>query len=163
MDPAVKRAVLRAFSYGLYAVGVCAGGRINLFTANWLTQVAFEPPLLALSVESDAYSLELIREGGVFAVSVLRADQREVAATLRHAYRRQPDKVHAFPHRPAPSGCPVLDDCLGWVDCRVVGSLPAGDHALFLAEVTDAGLPEGAADAAAEPLLMRAAGFRYAG
>ena len=44
MDVGVKRAVMRAFTYGLYAVGVRSGERYNLFTANWLTQVAFEPP-----------------------------------------------------------------------------------------------------------------------
>lgn len=158
MDAATKRAVLRMFTYGLYAVGVRAGEKVNLFTANWLTQVSFEPPMVALSVEADAYSLQVIREGGVFAISVLSAEQREVAATLRRPFRHNPEKVGAFAHEPAPSGCPVLLDCLGWVDCRVAGSLPAGDHVVFVAEVTDVGLRrEG------EPLLMKTAGFRYAG
>src|SRR5438067_10155361 len=140
MDVDARRAVLRAFSYGLYAVGVRAGERFNLFTANWLTQVSFEPPLVALAVEQDAYSLELIRESGRFAVSLLRADQREVAMTLGRAHRKTPAKATAFAHEPAPSGCPILLDSPAWFDCRVTGSLPAGDHILFTAEVTDVGL-----------------------
>src|SRR5690349_20591787 len=142
IDPQVKRTVLRSFTYGLYAVGVRAGERANLFAANWLTQVSFEPLLLALSVESDAYSLDLICESGVFAISVLREDQKEVVNRLGRAYRKTPDKVTAYPTEPAPSGCPVLLDAIGWVDCRVTGSLPAGDHVLFLAEATAVGLRE---------------------
>jgi len=159
MDVAVKRAVLRAFTYGLYAVGVRAGERYNLFTANWLTQVSFEPPLVALAVEHDAYSLDLLRESGAFAVSVLRADQRDVAMTLGRAHRKTPEKADAFPHEPAPSGAPILLDCIGWADCRVTGAMPAGDHVLFLAEVTAVGQRQ----PDAEPLVMRPAGFKYAG
>ncbi len=158
MDVAAKRAVLRSFTYGLYAVGVRAGERANLFTANWLTQVSFDPPMVALAVEQDAYSLELIRESGVFVISVLREDQREVAGTLGRAHAKTPDKIDAYAHEPAPSGCPALVDALGWVDCRVTGSVPAGDHVVFVAEVTDVFVR-----APGEPLTMKSAGFRYAG
>ena len=47
-----RRACLRLLSYGLYAVTVRRGSEHGGFTANWLTQVSFDPPLLALSVEN---------------------------------------------------------------------------------------------------------------
>ncbi|HLX41766.1 MAG TPA: flavin reductase, partial [Ktedonobacteraceae bacterium] len=47
MDPKIKRQVLRTFTYGLYAVSCANEGEVNAFTANWLTQVSFEPPLIA--------------------------------------------------------------------------------------------------------------------
>jgi flavin reductase (DIM6/NTAB) family NADH-FMN oxidoreductase RutF len=56
------------------------------------------------------------------------------------------------------SATPVLVDCLGWVECRVVATLPAGDHTLVLGEVVGA-----AVEHEGEPLTLQAAGFKYAG
>ena len=52
MDPNIKKQALRTFTYGLYAVSCVDGDEVNIFTANWLTQVSFVPPLLAVSVEN---------------------------------------------------------------------------------------------------------------
>jgi flavin reductase (DIM6/NTAB) family NADH-FMN oxidoreductase RutF len=158
LDPAVRKSVLRLFTYGLYAVGVASDERRNLFTANWLTQVSFDPPLLALSVENDGYSIGLIRESGMFAVSVLSAEDREKAGALGKRWALRPTKIDKVAYELGAGGCPILTDALGAVECRVTGSMPAGDSTLFLAEVVAARLMrEGT------PLTMAAAGFRHAG
>ena len=46
LDLAAKKTVLRQISYGLYAITAAHGGERGVFTANWLSQVSFEPPLL---------------------------------------------------------------------------------------------------------------------
>jgi flavin reductase (DIM6/NTAB) family NADH-FMN oxidoreductase RutF len=151
LDQAAKKAVLRLVSYGLYAVTAEHAGARNAFTANWLTQVSFEPPLLALSVERDSFSLGLIVASGSFAVHVLEASKRHAVVG---------DKLAGLRCVPAPvTGAPLLpDDTLGYLECRVRDRLEAGDSILFLAEVVGAGVfREG------EPLSMRAAGFRHAG
>ena len=48
MDDDTRKAALRALTYGLYVVGARAGDEINAMTATWVTQVSFEPPLLAV-------------------------------------------------------------------------------------------------------------------
>lgn len=158
LDPQARKEVLRLLTYGLYAVGVAAGSDRNLFTANWLTQVSFDPPLVALSVENDSHSIELIRRSGLFAVSILSSEQREVAGLLGKRWKLRPDKIEQVPYHPGVMGCPVLDGALGSFGCRVTASVPAGDSTLFLAEV--AAVERGGPG---EPLTMRAAGFRHAG
>ena len=32
------------------------------------------------------------------------------------------------------TGAPILDDCLAWLDCRVVATHVVGDHTLFIGE-----------------------------
>ena len=158
MDTAAKKAVLRLFPYGLYAVTVRDGAEVNAFTANWLTQVAFEPPMIAVAVENDGHSIGLLRRSGVFAVSVFASGQRDLAGQLGRSFARNPRKLDGVAHRPAANGCPVLADALGWLECRVTGELPAGDHTVFVAAITEAGiLREGAA------LTMAETGFRYSG
>lgn len=158
MDEAVKKSVLRLFTYGLYVVTVRDGDLVNAFTANWLTQVSFEPPLVAVSVENDSASLPLIRSSGEFAVCVLEAGQRGLAGQLGKSLARAPDKLDGVEIVSAPGGFPVLGESLGAVVCRVRGELPAGDSTLVLGEVVEA-----VQQRDGKPLSMRAAGFRHAG
>ena len=185
MDAAAKKAVLRLCTYGLYVVTCEHRGKRNAFTANWLTQVSFEPPMLALSVECEAVSLPLIRASGTFAVCVLDREQRALAATLGRSLHRSPAKLEGLrwldPEQPDPAtggssqvlnaigeahqgathvGCsvPVLADCLGYLRCMVTTETEAGDSVLLLATVFDAQLLS-----AGQPLTMQEAGFHHSG
>jgi flavin reductase (DIM6/NTAB) family NADH-FMN oxidoreductase RutF len=158
MDEAVKKQVLRLFTYGLYAVSVADGGEVNAFTANWLSQASFDPPMLMVSVENDSKSLGMIQRSRHFAVNIYESGQRELAGTLGKTAFKVPDKLKGLAYDLSETGCPLLHDALGWVECRVTGSLPAGDSTVIVAEVIDVGLRrEG------EALTMKEAGFRHAG
>jgi flavin reductase (DIM6/NTAB) family NADH-FMN oxidoreductase RutF len=160
MDVQAKKTVLRQITYGLYAITAVHHGERGVFTANWLSQASFEPPLLMVSVEHDSSTLPLIRGSGLFAVCPLAADQRELAGALGRPKARAGDKFAALDLRlvETASGVPALADALGYAVCRVRTEVPAGDSVVFLAEVIEARvLTEG------EPLEMRQAGFRHAG
>ena len=160
MDAAAKKSVLRHFSYGLYVVTVAADGEEHGMTANWVTQAAFEPPMVAVAVENSSQTIEMIRDAHHFAVSVLHDGQRELAGKLGRASTQTPEKLKGIRTKPAPvTGTPVLTDCLGWIECRVISALPAGDHTLVLGEVVGAGVE----NADAKPLTLQAAGFKYSG
>ena len=52
----------------------------------------------------------------------------------------------------------MLTDCLGYVECKVVGSVEQGDHTVFVGEVVGAGIHrEG------DPLLLETTGWNYGG
>ncbi len=56
------------------------------------------------------------------------------------------------------TGCPVIKDTLGYVECRVVGAVEHGDHTVFVGEVVGAAIHrEG------EPLLLESTGWNYGG
>ncbi len=158
MDANLKKKVLRTFTYGLYAVGCADEGEINAFTANWLTQVSFEPPLLAVSVENDSKSLPMIQHSRKFTVNVLKVGDRELAGQLGKSAIQHPDKLLGVDYEIGENGCPILRAALAWVACEVRHLAPAGDSTLFVAEVVDVGMiSEGT------PLTMAEAGFRHAG
>jgi flavin reductase (DIM6/NTAB) family NADH-FMN oxidoreductase RutF len=161
MDNAVKKEALRLFTYGLYAVSVEAEGVRNAFTANWLTQVSFDPPLVALSIQNDAATLPLTRAAGRFVVNVYDATQRELAGRLGKSLSRSPDKLAELALGATPSGQPYLRDTLGWVEVVIESEAPAGDSTLLIGRVVDAGMLRH--DNPNEPLTMRAAGYRHAG
>ena len=159
MDQAAKKTVLRHFPYGLYVVTVAHEGDEHGMTANWLTQAAFEPPMVTVAVENTSKTIGMIRDSHHFAVNVLLKGQRDLAGKLGRSADQAPQKLKGIKTKPGPvSGTPVLVDCLGWVECRVVATLPAGDHTLVLGEVMAAGVEhEG------EALTLEEAGFKYSG
>lgn len=158
MDETVKKEALRLFTYGLYAVSVGAGDRRNAFTANWLGQVSFDPPLVALSVDNTSASLPMIREAQRFVINVFSADQRDLAGRLGKTLSRSPDKLDGLALGETPSGQPYLSDTLGWVEVAIEQEMPAGDSTLLLGRVVDADMLR-----RGEALTMLAAGFKHAG
>ena len=127
-------------------------------TASWVSQASFQPPMVVAAVENRSKTIGMIRDAHHFAISVLRAGQRDVAEKLGRASAGAPNKLKGIKTKPAPtSGVPVLADGLGWVECRVVATLPSGDHTLVLGEVLEAGVEhEGA-----QPLTTHEAGLGY--
>jgi flavin reductase (DIM6/NTAB) family NADH-FMN oxidoreductase RutF len=158
MDESAKKEALRLFTYGLYAVTVGTHDDWNAFTANWCTQVSFDPPLVALSVQNDSHSLPIIQATGRYVVNVFAADQRDLSGALGKPYSRNPEKARNLAVTFTASGAPALTETLGWVECQVESSMPAGDSTLVLGRVVDAAVPH-----PGEPLTMRAAGFKHAG
>ena len=158
MDEAAKKEALRLFTYGLYAITTGDAQHWNAFTANWLSQVSFEPPLVALSVENTSTSLPIIRQSRRFAVNIYTAEQRELAGRLGKPYARSPQKLEGLQMGTSETGCPVLLETAAWVECAVEGELPAGDSTLVLGRVVGARVLR-----TEEPLTMLAAGFKHAG
>ncbi len=160
MDAGAKKTVLRQFTYGLYAVTAAHDGERGVFTANWLSQVSFEPPLVVLSVERDSSTLPLIQASGMFAICPLSSEQKDLAGALGRPKARAGDKFTTLDLRvvETESGCPALADGLGYVVCRVRDELATGDSVVFSGEVIEARELN-----AGSPLEMREAGFRHAG
>lgn len=160
LDPGAKKTVLRQFTYGLYAVTAAHDDDRGIFTANWLSQVSFDPPLVALSIENDSATLDLIRADKHFTICPLADGQRELAGNLGRPKSRAGDKFAAYDLETVPThrGTPSLSVALGFVECALESETPAGDSVVLIGEVVEARILNDG-----EPLTMRAAGFRHAG
>jgi flavin reductase (DIM6/NTAB) family NADH-FMN oxidoreductase RutF len=159
VNESAKKTVLRQFPYGLYVVTVMSEGEDHGMTANWVMQTAFTPPMVVVAIENESKSLPMMRDARAFAINVLAAGQRDVAARLGKSSRKVPHKLRDVATRPAPvTGAPILSDGLGWIECRFVATMPSGDHTLVLGEVVEAGVEhEGKA------LTLAETGMKYAG
>lgn len=159
MDEAAKKTVLRWFTYGLHAVTAAHGGEMAMMTANFITQSAFTPPHVVVAVEADSKTHRLIEASNAFAVNVFGSDQRELAGRLGKKSIKTPDKADGIAWIPGlATGSPLVEGCLGWLECRVTGSLPSGDHTVYVAEVVEAGV-----NREGMPLTMAESGFKHSG
>ncbi len=160
MDPQDKKVALRAITYGLYVMtasdaGECAAGGVN-----WLTQVSFEPTLVAAGVNTQSSLHALISKTGMFAVNVLADDQLDVTKAFFQSTEVEGDLVngHRF-ERGVATGAPLLDEVPYWFECKVTDTVARGDHTVFVAEVVGAGVR----DASRVPLNLRSTGMSYGG
>ena len=160
LDPLAKKTVLRQFTYGLYVVAAAHGEERGIFTANWVSQVSFEPPLVMVSVERESSTLPLMVGSETFVVAPLPEGARDLAGALGKPKSRAGDKYEAigFETVATRDGILVPQSVLGYVTCRVRSITDAGDSVMVLGEVIEAAsLDPGL------PLTMRDAGFRHAG
>ncbi|MGH7579547.1 MAG: flavin reductase family protein [Gemmatimonadales bacterium] len=125
--------LFRRLTAGVYVVGVADGERCGAFTAAWLTQVSFDPLLLALSVNPGHASWPLLLGGGGFTVNVLSREQIHLARHFGTRSARDADKLAGIAWRPGRTGAPILEDALAYLECRLVQRVPAGDHEIVIA------------------------------
>jgi flavin reductase (DIM6/NTAB) family NADH-FMN oxidoreductase RutF len=127
---------LANLSHGVYVLGTRRGREMTAMTAAWVAQVSELPPCVAVAVRGDRYTHDLILESATFSLSVLRDDQVDVAAHFAESSGEYHNKLHGVPYGQSPSGSPVLLDCLAHLDCKVLDTARAGDHTIFIGEVT---------------------------
>src|SRR5271166_2139153 len=99
-------------------------------TANAVSSLSLDPPLILVCFDRASLTLEAIRSHGAFVVNVLAAPQRELAANFA---RRGAEAVWAgVQHGPGPTGSPRLEGALATLECTVEHSLPGGDHEIVI-------------------------------
>ena len=84
--------MLRKIPHGLYVCGVKDGEEVNGFTASWVMQASFTPPLVINCVKQDSKSHAMILSSSVFALSLLEDGQKEMAQNFFKPQRRVGNK-----------------------------------------------------------------------
>jgi flavin reductase (DIM6/NTAB) family NADH-FMN oxidoreductase RutF len=140
--------LFRRLTLGVYVIGVSDGERRDAFTAAWIMQASFDPLLLAISINPDNASYELLHASGWFTVNVLKQGQLELARHFGTKSGRDQDKLARMRTRPGRAGSPILEDALAYFECELEGRTRAGDHELVLGRVADGRI----LDAKAAPL-----------
>ena len=159
LDQQAKKTMLRKIPHGLYICGVKEGDEMNGFTVSWLMQSSFEPPLVVNCVKKGTTSHEMIENTQVFALSFLEEGQKDLAASFFKPKTRVGNKFADVEfYEGEATGCPIIKDSLGYIECKVVGTVDKGDHTVYVSEVISAGIHrEG------NQLLLESTGWQYGG
>ena len=126
-------------------------GRTCGLTANAVTSLSLDPPLVLVCVERSSDTHGCIVAAGAFALSMLRHDQERLAR--RFAAFDILHKFQGLAFREERTGAPVLEGALAWLDCRLWSSYEGGDHTIFVGEILAGDAAEGA------PLAYYRSGF----
>jgi flavin reductase (DIM6/NTAB) family NADH-FMN oxidoreductase RutF len=143
MPPAVSaetvNKVLWKIPNVLCLIGAADEDEWNGMTASWVTQVAMEPVLVAVSIDRTALTHRLITQGGVFTVNLWSRDDTRPFVSFSKPARREGDMLNGRAVRTGVTGAPIFEEAIAYLDCRLWNTVDCGTHTLFLGEVVDCG------------------------
>ncbi len=133
-DSAKFRQVLGHFPTGVTVVTADTDTGPTGMAVGSFASVSLDPPLVAFFPGAGSSSWPRIESAGSFCVNVLAEDQEEVC---RRFASKGDDKFTGLGWRPAPSGAPLLDGVLAWIDCDIESVTEAGDHYCVMGRVRE--------------------------
>lgn len=150
----------------LCLVGSADGEEWNAMTTSWVTQVAMEPVLVAIGVDTKAVTHRLISDGGAFTINLWDREDTRPFVKFSKPADREGNTLNGRPVRLGVTGTPIFEEAVAYADCRVWKAVECGTHTLFLGEVVDAGFQndgEGVPVARMEDTRMKYGGVRRGG
>lgn len=120
---------------GVVVITTRWGKKHNGMSAAWVSRSSEQPFLAMASVWKENFSNELIKKSRIYAINYLKEGQQNVAVHFGKQSGRDVDKFVHLPYFTDKTGAPILQDCLAYLDCKVIGELDSGDHTIFLGEV----------------------------
>lgn len=134
VSPAELREAMGQFATGVTVItSVDASGEPVGTTANAVTSLSLDPPLVLVCFDLQSATLAAIRDHGAFAVNVLGHRQRHLSANF--ARRGLSAVWDGVTHHRGPTGSPRLDDAIAVIECTVEHALPGGDHEIVIGRV----------------------------
>lgn len=158
MDDDDRARALQGLGYGLYVATAAEGETRCGWAATWLMQCSFDPPAIAIAARRDSTRARVIDAGGVFAVNVMEQGQQALVSRFYASVEETGPDLGGVAFTLGATGCPLLDDALGAIECRVTASVPGGDHTVFVGDVVAARWHRDGV-----PLILRDTGLDYGG
>ncbi len=123
----------------LAAVSCAWQGRRNVQIAVAIGAASIVPtkPRVAVQIYKSNFSHDMIYRSGAFALNFLKEDQLQLISDFGMVSGRDRDKLSGVVYGEKSSGSPVLEECWGFLDCRVINAMDGGDMTCFLADVLD--------------------------
>jgi flavin reductase (DIM6/NTAB) family NADH-FMN oxidoreductase RutF len=135
LDPEVLRRAMRAWTTGVAVVTATHDGEQYGMTVNSFTSISLEPPLVSVALKQLTHTHDLVVKSGMFAVTVLTAEQKELSDRFAGKIPNITDRFEGVPTNALSINAPLLEGGMAYLNCSVVNSIPAGENTLFIAEV----------------------------
>jgi flavin reductase (DIM6/NTAB) family NADH-FMN oxidoreductase RutF len=142
---------------GIFILTVRRGNQETGMLASWVQQCSFKPPRVVIALQPGREFVKLLEPGTRLTVNILEASQTDMIAHFGKGFALADNAFEGLDIERHGEGAAVLKEALAYLECRYVERFPAGDHDLFLAEITaGALLDEG------QPMVhIRKNGFHY--
>ncbi len=131
----MNKEVLRALSYGVYAVSTKDGERDAGCIANSIMQVTYDT--VAVSMNHNNFTHECMTKNKKFAISILGedADQNTIAflGFMSGRDREKFDKIECLEK----DGLKIIKNSVGYLICDIIDKLETETHTIFIGKILD--------------------------
>lgn len=136
MSEVSLRDVMRTFPQGVVIVTAEGSDGMRGITVSSFLSVSLTPPLVLVSVMTQARAHDAI-DAGRFVVNVLSDAQGALSDHFATPNLTTEQQFESVVTRGTP---PRIEGCLGYLECKVTERVPVADHTLFVGEVERADL-----------------------
>src|SRR3984957_15998909 len=117
MDQDAKKTALRMIPYGIYVLTAEDGeGNVAGATVNWVTQTAFNPPLVVVGVKTDSGAYAIVKNTKSFTLNMLGKEHKGLAFTFFKPAQLADGKISGQSFKKAANGSAILDAAIAAVE-----------------------------------------------
>ncbi len=114
----------KLFNHGPVSIITSAhGDKRNIMAASWTMPLDFSPAKVAVVIDKNTYTRELVDASGEFALQFPMRRIAKLTLDVGDISGRELDKFTAFNIKTFPAAeitAPLIEDCIGWLECKVV-------------------------------------------
>ena len=136
ISPEEFRAALSAYATGVTVVTAIGQNGPSGATANSVTSLSLEPPMMLAALDRGSRTLAAVRAQGRFGVNALAAGQEDAAR--RFAGKGPEDEKWEGVDWTSENELPRLREALLWVACELRDLIDGGDHLILTGNVVAA-------------------------
>jgi flavin reductase (DIM6/NTAB) family NADH-FMN oxidoreductase RutF len=118
-----------------------AGGKPNVMTCAWATPVSEEPSIVIVCVSKDSYTSELIKQSKEFVINIPTKKLLKALWVCGKISGRDADKFAKAGlkyNRGKKVKSPVIEGCIGYIECKLWKTVDAGECYAFFGKVLSA-------------------------
>jgi flavin reductase (DIM6/NTAB) family NADH-FMN oxidoreductase RutF len=124
-------------------------GAHNVMPAAFITPLSIDPPLIGVAVHAARHTHDMIRFSEEFALNIptrelLHHVQYLGSVTGAELNKLELTRLPTFRARRVDA--PLLEGCIGWIECGIEDAYRIGDHTLFVGKVVAASAEKDAFD-----------------
>ena len=128
----------------------CYGMTVSSFTS-----VSLTPAMISVCVDKRAQMSELLQKSQRMAVNILDSRQEALALIFADHDLNMSARFAKTQFKMSALNNPILEHCLGWLDCQIRSFHDTGDHLIYVGEVLEAHATE-----SLSPLIFHRRGFK---
>lgn len=135
-------------------------GRETGMLGSWVQQASFDPPMLSVAVNRKRYLNDWLASVPRMALNLLGESHGRFLKHFGRGFEPDEPAFEGLAVTRTETGLPVLTDALGYLEGSVRNVVEAGDHLLYLLEITSAAAHDDLASS--RPMVhIRKSAFNY--
>lgn len=120
---------------GLYVVTSKHNDEFAAFTASFVMQASFDPPIVAVAMKKGRGSYDVINASKSFVVNVIGKDSMKLIGLFANPKTGGKEGLDTVSHETKSLGIPVLTESISYLECKVHSETDAGDHTIVFGEI----------------------------
>jgi len=135
VNPEELKQAMRAWITGVAIVTGYHNGIVHGMTANSFNSISLSPPTVLVALRHHTRTQQLVKEGGVFGVTILNTEQIKLAKLFAGQIDTGKPRFEGVDTFTMVTNAPLIRQGMAFFDCKVVNSFDVGGTTVFFGEV----------------------------